>query len=120
MQTYDSIDTYIAQQPAAVQPLLEAVRAAIKEIAPDATECIAYGIPTFKLNGNLVHFAGFKNHIGFYPGAAGVATFATELTAYTTSKGTIQFPLDAPLPLPLIRRITAFRVEQQLQKKKKR
>lgn len=110
------ITDYILQFPPEMQEKLNALRAAILEVVPEATEKIAYGIPTFTLNGNLVHFAGYKGHIGFYPGADGIATFAGELSAYKLSRGTAQFPLDQPLPLELVKRITAFRKAQNLVK----
>ena len=112
------ITDYILQYPPEVQEKLNQMREAILEIIPDAEEKIAYGIPTFFLKGNVVHFAGYKSHIGFYPGADGIETFAGELGAYKLSKGTVQFPLDQPLPLELVRRITAYRKEQNLAKKK--
>ena len=112
------ITDYILQFPPEVQEKLNQMRDAILEILPDATEKIAYGIPTFFLKGNVVHFAGYKHHIGFYPGADGIEAFAAELGAYKLSKGTVQFPLDQPLPLELVRRITTYRKEQNLAKKK--
>ncbi|MDD4312529.1 MAG: DUF1801 domain-containing protein [Eubacteriales bacterium] len=112
------ITSYILQYPLEVQEKLNQMREAILEILPEAEEKIAYGIPTFYLNGNVVHFAGYKSHIGFYPGADGIATFAGELGAYKLSRGTVQFPLDQPLPLELVKRITAYRKEQNFAKKK--
>ena len=112
------ITDYILQQPQEIQPKLSQMREAILEIIPEATEKISYGIPTFYLKGNVVHFAGYKSHIGFYPGADGIAAFAGELAAYKPSRGTVQFPLDQPLPLELVKRITAYRKEQNLAKKK--
>ena len=112
------ITDYILGFPPEVQLKLNQMRDAILEIIPEATEKIAYGIPTFFLNGNVVHFAGYKSHIGFYPGADGIEAFAAELSAYKLSKGTVQFPLDQPLPLDLVRRITTYRKEQNLAKKK--
>ena len=112
------ITSYILQYPPEVQEKLNLMRDTILEIIPEAEEKIAYGIPTFYLKGNVVHFAGYKSHIGFYPGADGIATFAGELAAYKLSKGTVQFPLDQPLPLELVRRITTYRKEQNLAKKK--
>ena len=112
------ITDYILQQPPEIQPKLNQMREAILEIIPDAEEKIAYGIPTFSLKGNVVHFAGYKSHIGFYPGADGIETFAGELGAYKRSKGAVQFPLDQPLPLDLVKRITTFRKEQNLAKKR--
>ena len=113
-QIPDSIDAYIAQFPLEVQTLLMQMRQTIQKAAPDATEAMSYQIPTFKLNGNLVHFAGFKKHIGFYLGAAGIAAFQEELAGYKSAKGSVQFPLDQPLPLALVARIVAFRVTQNL------
>jgi uncharacterized protein YdhG (YjbR/CyaY superfamily) len=110
--TAGSIDTFIAGFPADVQALLAQVRATIRAAAPDATETISYGIPTFVLNGNLVHFSGYKRHIGFYPGAAGIEQFTKELSPYKSAKGSVQFPIDEPLPLALIAKITKFRVKQ--------
>lgn len=111
-----SIDEYIAQFPADVQGKLIEFRRVIIEAAPDATEKISYEMPTFFLHKNLVRFAAFKNHIGFYPAPSGIEAFKDELTAYKTSKGAIQFPIDKPLPLDLIARITAFRVAENLKK----
>ncbi|CAM4399787.1 iron chaperone [Flavobacterium terrigena] len=111
---FKTIDEYIAIQPAEIAVLFEKVRATIKKVAPEATETISYAIPTFKLHGNLVHFANFKNHIGFYPGASGVEHFKDELTNYNFSKGTIQFQLSEPIPYDLIEKITKFRVEENL------
>lgn len=113
-----SIDEYIRSTPPAVQGKLRAIRAAIKEEAPDAIEKFSYQMPTFALNGNLVHYAAFKNHIGFYPAPSGIEHFTDELARYQTSKGAIQFPLDEEIPLDLIRQIVRFRVQENLQKKK--
>jgi len=111
--TAGSIDEYIAEFPTDTQKLLEELRALIKTSAPGANETISYAIPTFDLNGkHLVHFAGYRNHIGFYPTGSGVEAFGEELKVYKRSKGSVQFPLDRPLPTDLIRRIVAFRVEQ--------
>jgi uncharacterized protein YdhG (YjbR/CyaY superfamily) len=112
------IDEYLSIFPADVKAKLETLRATIRKAAPKAEEAISYMIPTFKLNGNLVHFAAFKNHIGFYPGAAGIEVFQKELKGYETSKGTIQFPLDKPLPLKLVTTIVKFRVIQNMEKVK--
>lgn len=109
------IDAYIAGFPKDEQIILQKVRATIRKAAPKATEAISYGIPTFKLNGNLVHFGGFKYHIGFFPGSKAIEFFADELKKFTTSKGTIQFPLDQPLPLVLITKIVKHRVGENLQ-----
>jgi uncharacterized protein YdhG (YjbR/CyaY superfamily) len=112
----ESIDAYIAQFPPEVQTLLTQMRQTIQKAAPSATEAISYQIPTFKLNGNLVHFAAFKKHIGFYPGAAGIAAFQDELAGYKSAKGSVQFPLDEALPLALVEKIVKFRAAQNLAK----
>lgn len=109
--TASSVDEYIADFPAETQRALEELRALIKASAPDATETIGYAIPTFDLNGHLVHFAGFARHIGFYPTGSGVEAFKEELKPYKTGKGSVQFPLGQPMPTDLIRRIVEFRVE---------
>src|SRR5512138_2170910 len=119
---FETIDEYIAAFPEDVRDRLQTLRQLIQELAPTAQEAIKYQMPTFVLNGNLVHFAAFKNHIGFYPTPSGTETFKQELSPYKTAKGSIQFPLAEPLPLPLIRKIVKFRVEENLergQKKKK-
>jgi len=109
---YKDIDAYIATFPEDVQIILEKIRNTIHEAAPDATEAISYQMPTFKLNGNLVHFAAYKKHIGFYPTPNGVSGFKEELSKYPTSKGAVQFPLDRPIPYDLIKRIVEYRVEE--------
>jgi uncharacterized protein YdhG (YjbR/CyaY superfamily) len=111
---YQTIDEYIATFPADIQAILQAVRATIREAAPDAKERISYQIPTFTLHGNLVHFAAFKHHIGFYPTSSGTAAFHDELAPYVVSKGTVRFPLDQPLPMELIARVVRFRVAENL------
>jgi uncharacterized protein YdhG (YjbR/CyaY superfamily) len=111
------IDSYIRQQPEAIQKILVGLRKTIREAAPDAVETISYGMPTFRLNGNLVHFAAYQNHIGFYPTSSGITAFKEKLSGYAWSKGTIRFPLDKPLPLKLIVRIVRFRVMENLEKK---
>lgn len=111
-----TIDEYIAGFPPDVQALLEQIRATIKHAAPDAQEAIKYQIPTFVLHGNLVSFAGYKNHIGFYPVPTGMEAFKDELAPYVAGKGTARFPLDQPIPFDLISRITAFRVQENLDK----
>ena len=116
----DSIDTYIAQFPDDVQARLQQLRKTILKLAPGATEAMSYQIPTFKLNGNLVHFAAFKKHIGFYPGAAGIAAFQDELAGYKSAKGSVQFPLGQALPLDLVKKIVKFRVAQNLAAPKKK
>jgi len=114
-----TIDDYIALYPPEIQQILAAIRATIREVVPEAGEKIGYGIPTFTLNGNLVHFGAFKDHISFFPAPSGIEQFRTELAGYKLSKGTIQFPLDQPIPYDLIRRITQFRREENLAKGKK-
>jgi uncharacterized protein YdhG (YjbR/CyaY superfamily) len=119
-----SIDDYIAGFPDEVQVLLEEVRQTIRNAAPEARETIKYAMPTFVLNGNLVYFGAFKQHIGFYPVPSGIAAFKKELSAYKMGKGSIQFPFDKPMPLDLIAEIVKFRVsenfERQAAKKTKR
>jgi uncharacterized protein YdhG (YjbR/CyaY superfamily) len=115
---FDNIDEYIALFPAEIQVLLQKIREAIKKSAPEAEEVISYGMPTFKQNGNLVHFAAFKDHIGFFPTPSGVVAFKKELEPYSTSKGTIRFPMDKPIPFALIKKIVEFRVRENLSKKK--
>ena len=107
-----NIDEYIADFPDDVQAPMEKVRATIRKAAPRAEEAIKYQIPTFVLNGNLIHFAGYKNHIGLYPGSKAIEEFKDELTGYKLSKGTVQLPLDKPMPLRLISKITRFCVKQ--------
>ena len=114
MENYSNIDEYIAGFPETTRDILLKVRATIRNSVPEAEEAISYGIPTFKLKGNLVHFAGYKNHIGFYPGAAGIETFKEELSEYKLSRGTVQFPIDKPIPFDLITKIVDFRVKQNL------
>jgi uncharacterized protein YdhG (YjbR/CyaY superfamily) len=108
---------YFKAQSATTQVLLQSIYQAIKQIAPDAAEKMSYGMPTFYLNGNLVHFAAYKNHIGFYPAPSGISNFIDELKPFKTSKGAIQFPIDKPMPLDLIQKITAFRVKENLNRK---
>jgi len=107
-----NIDEYIAGFPRDVQQVLKQIRATIKKFAPDAEEAIKYQIPTFVLNENLVHFAAFKNHIGFYPTPSGIAAFKDELSRYESAKGSVQFPIDEPMPLSLIGKIVKFRVKE--------
>ncbi|MEO8506848.1 MAG: DUF1801 domain-containing protein [Betaproteobacteria bacterium] len=108
-----NIDDYIAAFPADVQDRLQVIRRVVRRLAPDAVEKISYRIPTFARHGNLVHFAAFKHHIGLYPGAAAIETFAKALADYRTSKGAIQLPLEQPLPLSLIEKIVRFRIDEQ-------
>jgi uncharacterized protein YdhG (YjbR/CyaY superfamily) len=110
------VDKYISGFPKDTQVVLQQMRTLIRNAAVDATETMSYGIPTFVLNGNLVHFAGYKNHIGFYPGPSGVEHFAKEIKAYKNSKGAIQFPLNEPLPEKLITKIVTYRVTQNILK----
>lgn len=112
----ESIDAYIAAFPADVQKVLEEIRATVQKAAPDAEETIKYAMPTFTLNGNLVHFAAFKKHIGFYPVPQGNAAFDDELSKYQQGKGSVQFPLDKPMPLALITRLVKFLVKRNLEK----
>ncbi len=106
------IDDYISQFPPDVQEILATLRRVIHEAAPGASEKISYGMPTFSLNGNLVHFAAYSGHIGFYPAPSGIAAFEAELSSYKHAKGSVQFPLDKPLPYELISRIVRFRVTE--------
>ena len=120
--TPTTIDEYIAGFPPDVQAILQKIRTTIHTAAPQAAETINYQMPTFTLHGNLVHFAAFKNHIGFYPTPSGIENFEAELAAYKGAKGSVQFPLDEPLPLDLVTRIVKFRMAENLKKadKKKR
>ena len=106
------IDEYISGSPEAVRGTLESVRATIRKAAPEATETIKYGIPTFVLEENLVHFAAFKKHIGFYPTPTAMAAFRDQLSAYKSAKGSVQFPLASPMPLKLIDQMVRFRVQE--------
>jgi len=112
--TVNEVDEYIRSFPEEVQERLTAIRNVIRELAPQATERICMRMPTYDLNGKwLVHFAGFKKHIGFYPQPEGISAFKEKLSGYKTSKGAVQFPLNKPLPIDLIREIVSFRVNQQ-------
>ncbi len=118
---FENIDDYIYSFPIEIQEKLEKVRATIKDIAPEAEEKISYAIPTFVLNNrNLVHFAAFKNHLGFYPTPAAGEEFKEELLVYKTGKGSVQFPYHQELPLDLISRIVRFRVQEISSKSSKR
>jgi uncharacterized protein YdhG (YjbR/CyaY superfamily) len=110
------IDKFIAGFPKEVQEILEKFRETIRGAAPGADETINYGIPTFTLKGNLVHFSAFKNHIGFYPTPSGIEKFKKELSAYELAKGSVKFPLDQPIPYDFIQRIVEFRVKENLEK----
>jgi uncharacterized protein YdhG (YjbR/CyaY superfamily) len=116
---FKTIDEYIATFPRNVQRILQEVRQAIRDSAPKAEETISYQMPAFKLNGNLVYFAAFKNHIGFYPTSSGIEAFKEKSSAYEVSKGTVRFPINKPIPLDLIRKIVSYRVKENLDKKKK-
>jgi len=109
-----TIDEYIAGFPAKVQKILQKIRKTIHEAAPEAQEKISYQMPTFFLQGNLVHFAAFKEHIGFYPVPTGIEKFKKELSVYKQGKGSVQFPLDQPMPYDLITKIVKFRVKENL------
>jgi len=111
-----NIDEYIAGFPHDVQEILEKIRMAIRKAAPDAGETIKYQMPTFTLKGNLVHFAAFKKHIGFYPAPTGTEKFQKELSVYQGAKGSVRFPLDKPIPFDLISRIVKFRVKENLER----
>jgi uncharacterized protein YdhG (YjbR/CyaY superfamily) len=117
---YKTIDEYIDMFPEDMRTILNGLRQAIREAAPEAEETINYQMPTFTLNGNLVHFAAFKNHIGFYPTPTGIEAFKEELAPYKGAKGSVQFPIDQPLPLPLIRQIVEYRVKENVKRKPKK
>lgn len=112
---FTTIDEYIATFPEEVQKILQELRSTIKASAPDAEEKISYQMPTFFLKGNLVHFAAYKNHVGFYPTPSGIEKFQQELSKYEGAKGSVKFPIDLPLPLTLIKKIVEFRVLENLQ-----
>jgi uncharacterized protein YdhG (YjbR/CyaY superfamily) len=120
MAAYSTIDEYIDTFPEDVRRILNRLRQTIKDAAPEAEETINYQMPTFTLHGNLVHFAAFKDHIGFYPTPTGIEAFRKELAPYKGAKGSVQFPIDQPLPLPLIRRIVEYRVKENLERKQKK
>lgn len=115
MSTASEVDAYIAAFPEDVAERLSAMRATIRAQAPSATERISYGIPTFYLNGNLVHFAGFAQHVGFYPGPTGIAALASALKRFKSGKGSVQFPHSEPLPHDLVAEIVRFRVAENSQ-----
>ena len=117
---FKTIDEYISMFPEDVRTILKNLRQTIRDAAPEAQETINYQMPTFTLNGNLVHFAAFKNHIGFYPTPTGMEAFKDELSAYKGAKGSVQFPIDQPLPLPLVRRIVEYRVKENLERKSRK
>ncbi|MEK4260814.1 iron chaperone [Paenibacillus sp. FSL L8-0499] len=114
--TYESIDAYISGFSLEVQEILNTLRKVIKEAAPEAEEKISYQMPTFALHGNLVHFAAYPKHIGFYPTPSGINAFKDELSGYKGAKGSVQFPIDKPMPYELISKIVTFRVAENLKK----
>jgi uncharacterized protein YdhG (YjbR/CyaY superfamily) len=113
---FNTIDEYIVSFPKNIQVILQKLRLAICEAAPDAEETISYQMPAFKQNGVLVYFGAFKNHIGFFPTGSGIDAFKNRLGAFQTSKGTLRFPLDEPLPIDLVKEIVKFRVKENLKK----
>lgn len=115
-KTAKDIDEYIAWQPLEVQAILQQIRATVRAAAPAAQEAIKYAMPTFVLNGNLVYFAAFKKHIGFYPIPLNDERFESDFKGFKTGKGSIQFPLDKPMPLDLIAKIVKYRVEKKKSK----
>lgn len=119
-RTSDTVDQYIAGFPLDVQDILQKIRAIIKEEAPAAAERIAYGMPTYTMDKNLIHFAAYAKHIGVYPTPTGIETFKDELSLYKNAKGSVQFPLSLPIPYELIRRIARYRVEEKANKNKPR
>jgi uncharacterized protein YdhG (YjbR/CyaY superfamily) len=120
MPGFKTVDEYIDTFPEDVQTILSELRKTIRKVAPQAEETISYQMPTFVLNGNLVHFAAFPNHIGFYPTPSGIEAFKEELSPYKGAKGSVQFPIHEPLPLPLIRKIVEYRVKENLERKPKK
>lgn len=112
----NQIDNYIAQFPRDIQEKLNSIRKTIFKVVPEAEETISYQMPTYKLNGNLFHYAAYKKHIGFYPTPSAIEKFESELSAYKHAKGSIQFPLDEDLPIELIERIIRFRVAENRKK----
>ncbi len=113
-----NIDEYIAAFPKDIQEILQKIRLTVRQAAPQAKEAIKYQMPTFVQKGNLVHFAAFKNHIGFYPTPSGIESFKEELSGYKGAKGSVQFPLDQPIPYDLIRRIVEYRLEKDAGRKR--
>jgi uncharacterized protein YdhG (YjbR/CyaY superfamily) len=113
---FKDIDSYIQAQPIEVRERLEAIRQAIKATAPKAEEVISYNMPAFKFHGTLVYFAVFKHHIGFYPFTTAITEFQKEISSYKNAKGSVQFPLDKPVPITLIKKIIKFRVKENLEK----
>jgi len=117
---FNDVDSYISSFPGETQKLLERIRQTINKAAPEAKESINYGIPTMTYYGNLVHFAAFKNHIGFYPGPEGIEAFRSELSVYEGGKGSVKFPIDKPIPFDLIKAIVKFRVIRNAEKAKEK
>jgi len=115
-----NIDSYIAGFPLQIRKKLEEMRMIVRKAAPQAEETINYGVPTLVLSGNLVHFGGFKNHVGFYPAPSGIEAFKKELSVYEGAKGSVKFPVDKPLPVALITKIVKFRVKENLEKAKQK
>ncbi len=115
-----TVDDYLKNQPPAVRRRLKEIRTIVREAAPDANEKISYRMPAFFLHGFIVYFAAFKKHIGFYPGASGIASFRDEIRGFKSAKGSVQFPHDRPLPVELIRKIVKYRVSENLRKAKKK
>lgn len=114
IKKFETMDEYIETFPEDIQDILKKMRKVIQEATPEAEETISYGMPTFKLNGNLVHFAAYKNHIGFYPTPSGIEAFKEEISGYKSSKGAVQFPLDKPIPYDLVVKMVIFRVKENL------
>jgi uncharacterized protein YdhG (YjbR/CyaY superfamily) len=115
-RVYKNIDEYISDFPAEIQDILEKIRSRIIKAAPEAEETISYQMPAFRLKGNLVYFAAFKNHIGFYPTSSGIEAFKNELSRYKGAKGSVQFPINEPMPFELIKKIVASRVDENKRK----
>jgi uncharacterized protein YdhG (YjbR/CyaY superfamily) len=112
MTKFKTVDEYLSGLPKPARDAVASIRQAIRQAAPQADEVISYNIPSYKWNGMLVWYAAFKNHIGFYPKASGIAAFKDKLTPYKTSKGAVQFPIDKPIPLSLVKQIVKFRMEE--------
>ncbi|MDQ6780879.1 MAG: DUF1801 domain-containing protein [Candidatus Eremiobacteraeota bacterium] len=119
-RSFETIDQYIEPLPADVQRRLEQLRQAIHSAAPQAREAISYGIPAFRLNGTLVYFGAFKNHIGFYPTSSGIRAFQKQLSPYKLTRGAVQFPLDKPIPVALVKSIVRFRGVENAKKAAKK
>jgi uncharacterized protein YdhG (YjbR/CyaY superfamily) len=115
-----NLDDYISDFPPDVREILEQVRETVRQAAPDAEETIKYDMPAFVLHGNLVYFAAFKNHIGFYPAPTGIPEFEKDLSVYKTGKGSVQFPFNKPMPLRLIARIVKWRIKKSFENMEKK